>query len=265
MKTAPDNLDLRSRGLRRWIGAATLITALHVCGGTWAMRNWQAEESLEEPAGAMVVEIAEIQTTAATSTLEHGHVSNESTATPQSVQQEEKEAAGAKQEEPLSKVPEPEVAIEEKPPSEREEEKPTEEVAKTESQAQAPRPESRAKAPTEVDGAVAEKSAALRSGSSTASNAAIRTWKSALVTHINKYKRYPDAARSRGLVGEVQVVFAMDRSGHVVRSRVRHSSGSTVLDAEAMELFRRAQPLPLPPPAVQGEILEYVFPITFRM
>ena len=69
MKTAPDGLDLHGRGLRRWIGAATLIIALHMCGGTWAMRNWQAEETIEEPAGAMVVEIAEIQTTASNATL----------------------------------------------------------------------------------------------------------------------------------------------------------------------------------------------------
>lgn len=265
MTAGSDMLEARGRGLRRWIGAATLITALHVCGGTWAMRNWQAEESLEEPAGAMVVEIAEFQTTAATSTLEHGQVSNESTAAPQSVQQEEKEAAGAKQDEPLSQIPEPEVTIEKKPPSEREEEKPTEEVAKTESQAQAPRPESRAKAPTEIEGAVAEQSSAPRSGASTTSNAAVRTWKSAMVMHINKHKRYPDSARSRGIAGEVQIVFAMDRSGRVLTSRIQHSSGSSALDAEAVELFRRASPLPLPPPAVQGEILEYSLPVRFRM
>lgn len=265
MTTGSDSLDLHGRRLRRWIGAATLITALHVCGGTWAMRNWQAEESIEEPEGAMVVEIAETRTTAATSTLEHGQVSNESTATPQAVQQEEKEAAGAKQEDPLSNVPEPEVAIEKKPPSEREEENPTEEVAKQDSQAQAPTPESRAKAPTEIEGVVAEKSAAPRSGSSTASNAAVRTWKSAMVMHINKHKRYPEAARPRKLAGDVQIVFSMDRSGHVVRSRVQRSSGSALLDEEAMQLFKRASPLPLPPPAVTGEILEYSLPIHFRM
>jgi protein TonB len=265
MKTAPDSLDLRGRGLRRWIGAATLITALHVCGGTWAMRNWQADASIEEPAGAMVVEIAEVQTTAATATLEHGQVQNESKARPAAIQQEQQEAAGEKQEELLSKVPDPEVAIEKKPPSEREEEKPTEEVAKTDSQAQTPSPESKAKAPTEIEGAVAEKSAAPRSGASTKSNAAVRTWKSAMVMHINKHKRYPEAARPRQLAGDVQIVFSMDRSGRVLRSRIQHSSGSSLLDAEAMELFKRASPLPLPPPAVQGEIFEYSMPIQFRM
>jgi protein TonB len=50
-----------------------------------------------------------------------------------------------------------------------------------------------------------------------------------------------------------------------VRSRIQHSSGSSLLDAEAVELFKRASPLPLPPPAVQGEILEYSLPIRFRM
>ena len=265
MTTDPENPGLRGRTIRRWVGAATLMTALHVCGGTWAMRNWQAEESIEEPAGAMVVEIADVQTTAAIATLEHGQVQNESRAKPAAIQQEQQEAAGEKQEEPLSKIPDPEVAIEKKPPSEREEDKPTEEVAKTDSQAQAPSPETRAKAPTQIEGAVAEKSAAPRSGSSTASNAAIRTWRSAMVMHINKHKRYPDGARSRGLAGDVQIVFSMDRSGRVLRSRIHHSSGSTLLDGEAMELFKRASPLPLPPPAVQGEILEYRMPIQFRM
>jgi len=265
MKTAPDGLDLHGRGLRRWIGAATLITALHVCGGTWAMRNWQAEETIEEPAGAMVVEIAEIQTTASNATLEHGVPDIDSKYAPPAVQQEQQEAAGEKQEEPLSNIPDPEVAIEKKPPSEREEEKPTEEVAKTDSQAQTPSPERKARAPTDIEGAVAEKSAAPRSGASMVSNAAVRTWKSAMVMHINRHKRYPDTARSHRLTGEVQIVFSMDRSGRVLQSRVRHSSGSTLLDVEAMELFKRASPLPLPPPAVQGEILQYVMPITFRM
>jgi protein TonB len=260
-----ENPELRGRSIRRWVGAATLITALHVCGGTWAMRNWQIEESIEEPAGAMVVEIAEVATTAAKATLDHGQVSDESKALPQSMQQEQKDAAGEKQEEPLSQIPDPEVAIEKKPPSEREEEKPTEEVAKSDSQAQAPRPESRAKAPTEIEGAVAERSAAPRSGASTTSNAAVRTWKSAMVMHINKHKRYPEAARPHKLAGDVQIVFSMDRSGRVLQSRVQRSSGSTLLDAEAMQLFKRASPLPLPPPAVTGEILEYSLPIHFRM
>ncbi|MFM9847877.1 MAG: energy transducer TonB [Hyphomicrobiaceae bacterium] len=265
MTTEPENSGLRGRTIRRWIGAATLITALHVCGGTWAMRNWQAQESIEEPAGAMVVEIAEVQTTAAVATLEHGQVQNESRAKPASIQQEQQDAAGEKREEPLSKIPDPEVAIEKKPPSEREEEKPTEEVAKTDSQAQAPSPESRAKAPTEIEGAVAEKSAAPRSGASTTSNAAVSTWKSAMVMHINGHKRYPEAARPRQLAGDVQIVFSIDRSGRVLQSRVQRSSGSSLLDEEAMQLFKRASPLPLPPPAVQGEILEYSLPIHFRM
>lgn len=265
MKTALDTLGLQGRGLRRWVGAATLITALHVCGGTWAMRNWQAGETIEEPAGAMVVEIAEIPTTAANTTVEHGQVSDDSKATPAAIQQEQQEAAGEKQEEPLSNIPDPEVAIEKKPPSEREEEKPRQEVAKTDSTAQVPRPESKAKAPTEIEGAVAEKSAAPRSGPSTTSNAAVRTWKSAMVMHINRYKRYPEAARPRRLSGDVQIVFSMDRSGRVLKSSVQRSSGSTLLDEEAMRLFRRASPLPHPPPAVVGEILEYSLPVHFRM
>ena len=42
------------------------------------------------------------------------------------------------------------------------------------------------------------------------------TWNKALVAHLNRFKRYPNAARARGVQGEVSVTFTIDRRGEVM-------------------------------------------------
>ena len=48
----------------------------------------------------------------------------------------------------------------------------------------------------------------------------------------------------------VSLAFTIDRKGNVVSSRIEKTSGSTVLDAEALAMVKRAAPLPAPPPDV---------------
>ncbi len=55
----------------------------------------------------------------------------------------------------------------------------------------------------------------------------------------------------------------MDRDGHVLSAKIEKSSGFNLLDKEALTLMQRAQPLPRPPPEIQGEHLELVVPIQF--
>ena len=77
-----DLIEPRRRRLTRWIGAATLIGALHIGGGGFAMLYWQ-EEFVEEAPGAIVVEIAPVATALATDTLDlpPGQLSDEREAT----------------------------------------------------------------------------------------------------------------------------------------------------------------------------------------
>ena len=56
-----DLLEPRRRRLIRWIGAATLISAIHIGGGSFAML-YGLEEFVEEAPGAIVVEIAPVAT-----------------------------------------------------------------------------------------------------------------------------------------------------------------------------------------------------------
>jgi protein TonB len=66
----------------------------------------------------------------------------------------------------------------------------------------------------------------------------------ALLRHVAQYQRYPNAARLRRLQGTVETLFSMRRDGTLLGVWVKTSSGQAVLDTEAVETIRRAQPLP---------------------
>jgi protein TonB len=51
----------------------------------------------------------------------------------------------------------------------------------------------------------------------------------------------------------------------VLNSQIIKSSGSAVLDAEALSLLTRAAPLPPPPAAVPDSDLTFVLPIRFGL
>lgn len=75
-------------------------------------------------------------------------------------------------------------------------------------------------------------------------NVAALKFQQALLRHVARFQRYPSAARAGRLHGSVETMFAMRRDGTLLGVWVRTSSGQTVLDREALETIRRAQPLP---------------------
>ena len=94
------------------------------------------------------------------------------------------------------------------------------------------------------------------------SDGAIR-WQSVLLGHLERHKRYPSRAKRRRQEGVVSVRLTLARDGYVLARRIAVSSGVSALDAEALALIDRAQPLPPPPPEIRGEIIELVAPIEF--
>ncbi|KAI95565.1 energy transducer TonB [Rhodomicrobium udaipurense JA643] len=107
-----------------------------------------------------------------------------------------------------------------------------------------------------------DRSAARQSGAGQSSAVAIATWESRLMTHLGRNKRYPADARSRGETGTAVVTFSLDRSGKVLSASLRKPSGHRDLDAEALDLVRRASPLPAPPP---GAPLTITAPVRFSI
>jgi protein TonB len=65
--------------------------------------------------------------------------------------------------------------------------------------------------------------------------------------------------------GVVQVHILIDRGGHLITSEVARSSGFALLDEEALEILKRAAPLPPLPVAMPGETLHLSIPIRFRI
>ena len=90
----------------------------------------------------------------------------------------------------------------------------------------------------------------------------IARWQQAVVARLARFQRYP--AHAKGATGVVNLNFSIDRQGHVLNSQIIKSSGSSVLDAEALSLLTRAAPLPPPPAAVHDTDLTFVLPIRFE-
>ena len=118
-----------------------------------------------------------------------------------------------------------------------------------------------ASAPSTAD-QQADRAAAPMPGASSRNSDAVPNWKSQLVAALERQKRYPSEAR--GDQGTAQLAFNVDRRGNVHNARITRSSGSSVLDHEALALVQRAQPLPPPPPEVTGAQIPIVVPIRYN-
>jgi protein TonB len=91
------------------------------------------------------------------------------------------------------------------------------------------------------------------------------SWQTALVRHLQQYKRYPSDAQSRGDDGVVMLSFTVDRTGHVLARQIVRSSGHRELDNEVMSMIERAQPLPPFPATMPQASLDLTVPIRFSL
>jgi protein TonB len=150
-------------------------------------------------------------------------------------------------------------------PTEQEETEPTpppkEETKQPEPEAEValPTPE-----PPKPEPPVEVKQAAAPQAARTPPPSVVR-WQSLLAAHIERFKRYPAAARTHGDVGTATVAFTIDHEGHLLRSSIVQSSGSAALDQETLAMLARAQPLPRPPDQLTDGELTLVVPIRFNI
>ena len=120
-------------------------------------------------------------------------------------------------------------------------------------------------APPAVAAPPAETLAAPNAGLSEADVQTIARWQRRVVVHLNRFKQYPGTARQARVEGNVQIVFRMDREGRVVERRVMTTSGAAMLDEAALEILKKAEPLPSPPPEMRGTTFELMLPIEYRV
>jgi len=242
----------------RWTGAAVLVISLHA-GGALALLHMREDDSVDV-AGAIAIDLAPVTAAPDFTSDAPGPLMQEKAPAPETRKQtKETVAEETPPLEPAPLAPEPAVQLPEPQPDKKyePEEKVDEKVAHEENFRQTA---ATAPPPSEV-----KPSDAARRGFSAIAAKAQANWQSSLVTHINRYKRYPAEARAHKVEGIVTIEFTLDRSGQILSSRVIHSSGSPILDEEAAALLRRAAPLPSPPQEVPPEGLQLALPIHFRM
>lgn len=82
------------------------------------------------------------------------------------------------------------------------------------------------------------------------------------VSYFNKIKQsiesqweYPEVALRYGLQGRLSLEFAIDANGQLERLRILRSSGSQVLDDEALRAIKAASPFPPIPPWIKSSLL----------
>jgi periplasmic protein TonB len=88
-------------------------------------------------------------------------------------------------------------------------------------------------------------------------------WQKELLAHLHRHLRYP-ADRFRQKAGSI-VSFVLDRRGNVLSARVVKGSGDAAFDAAALDMIRRSDPVPAPPPAVADEGLSFTMPVNFKV
>ena len=86
-------------------------------------------------------------------------------------------------------------------------------------------------------------------------------WQKKVATKIVAQQVYPRVAQMRGQQGTAKVRLSINAAGAVESVELATSSGSPVLDREAMDLVRRAGPYPAPP----GGAAVVTVPITWRL
>ncbi len=105
----------------------------------------------------------------------------------------------------------------------------------------------------------ADRAVAPAPGAASRNSDAVLNWKSQLVAQIERNKRFSGSDR-----GIAHVAFGVDRSGGIHNPRVVASSGSGMLDHDAIAWVERSQPLPAPPPEVGGALISITVPLRYN-
>ncbi|CAG2093839.1 energy transducer TonB [Xanthomonas euroxanthea] len=87
-------------------------------------------------------------------------------------------------------------------------------------------------------------------------------WEGRVLERLQRFRRYPTAARAHRQEGVVFVRALVNHQGRVLAARVHLGSGYLALDDEALGTFARAQPLPRPPHSLPDPV-ELEVPVEF--
>jgi protein TonB len=274
MRSPADHKDGAS--VFRWGASFLVVLGVHAGAAVGLLSLRKPIEPSEPPPAAVMMELAPLPAAPAVEPVE---TPRETVPEPQPVEPPPPEPVPEPVAEPEPPPPEP-------PPPEPVEEPPPEPVSEVVAEPPPPpkpkpppqprtvrierpappRPVEAAAPPPSMPAPPAPVAAVPAPGSSVSrpSNA-MPTWQSQLLAHIRRHKNYPRAAMIRRQEGATLVRFALDRKGKVLSYRLERSSGHAILDEETLDLIRRAQPLPAPPPEMPDDRIELVVPVQYSL
>lgn len=234
----------------RWAICFMLAVAFHVAGAAALLARWNSNDDLVANAPVITIELAALPVAPETTPNEipPGPQQQEAEPEPEPEKPLEKklELPPDPKAEPLQAViPPPKV---ERPP----EKKPKQKHASLPS------------APSSAE-TRSERAAAPMPGANSHNPNAVPNWKSQLVAQLERNKRYPSDAQSRGEQGVAQLAFSVDRGGGVHNARIVRSSGSSALDQATLAMVGRAAPLPPPPAEITGSQIPISVPIRYSV
>jgi len=96
-------------------------------------------------------------------------------------------------------------------------------------------------------------------------NRLLVTYGQSISKEIKRYQKYPPPAQRRGWEGTTEVLLQIAADGKVTGITLGKSSGHPILDEEALDMVRRASPLPQAPADLRGRALVVTVPIVFRL
>jgi periplasmic protein TonB len=229
------------RGVARWLIAAIAILLAHVAIIA-AIALWYARQPAAEPniVPAITVSLAPVQASSP-------EVQTEDVAVGPRMQQ-------------ANEAPKEPPKVEEKPAEEVMQPTPPERAEVTlpevQQKVEEPKPEVMPPAPETRAPPKNEHVAQFSQAASNAYNALV-------FGHLQRFKRYPRALR--GAHGTVVVQFVLDRTGRLIDSFVKKSSGNRELDQQGLDALHRASPFPPFPTAKPQNEDAFVAPMEFSL
>lgn len=128
-----------------------------------------------------------------------------------------------------------------------------------------PSPQESAVTSVPASGTTSTNSATFTSNASVAVSGQ-QSWHSEVHQRLGKAKRYPREALRYRSTGVSHVKVVLNSHGEMLSATLQTSSGTKILDKEALATINRAAPFPAPPESllVEGKV-EFVAPISFDL
>jgi protein TonB len=96
-------------------------------------------------------------------------------------------------------------------------------------------------------------------------NRLLLTYGQSISKEIKRHQNYPPWAQRQRWEGTAEVLLQVAADGKVTGVMLGKSSGHDILDKEALDMVRRASPLPQAPADLRGRARVVTVPIVFKL